>query len=646
MQVMTPVLWFVSALLMLAVLRSGAATGQLVVVGVDTCDTSGNLDGYIDAGEDGRIDLQLLNVGDYGAGSVLGVVSTSDPLATITDGLAWWGNIQNGTAEWSSANTFGIHISPQNRQDSLELSFLITWRDPSNQEENSAQTLTIPINQGFQVAIDTGGSLHEVGGNLTITITAGLRGKLDQEPVLAAKAAANVTRPNFSVDVSISLRDDGTDGDAVANDGNYTGIYPINGDDPLGLYRIDVIATRDCLYGKLSSSFKVFDPFLVWNRTYGGSKEYWVNGVAAAGDGGFVIAGSTYSFDPQHEDVYLVKVDREGNRIWERTYGTSKDDRAYAVVPSDDGGFVVAGYANSPPDYRDTTSSADIYLLKVDADGNKVWETIYGEDGYEWAFCITQSQDGGFIVGGSKPRQVGGHICRRVCVLKIDVDGNKVWEKTYGGSRDDRAFAITQSGDGGYVLAGFGNDEQDVYVLKIDSGGEKMWDKTYGGGGRDYAQGIVRTDDGFIVVGFTIASGLELDLYMLRIDRDGGKLWERILNKTTSSWANTIVRSGDGFVIVGGLGGLGDSRAYLAKIDCSGNVIWETFNWTLGLEGTDMVETGDGGFVLVGGSSLYGRGHVYVAKIKGTPWIALPEPCLGFVAIVLLAFIANRQTLQ
>lgn len=347
------------------------------------------------------------------------------------------------------------------------------------------------------------------------------------------------------------------------------------------------------------------EPFLIWNKTYGGELHGESTSVVPSGDGGFLVAGHTNSARTRYDDVHLMKVDAEGNRVWEGTYGTGKNDYAQAVVQSLDGGFVIAGYANCPLG-AGTTGSCDIYLLKIDARGETIWERIYGGDRYEWANCIAQSGDGGFIVGGS--------ISGDAYVLKIDSQGNKIWERTYGASRDDRIYAIADSGDGGFILTGFGNNEQDVYVLRIDSEGDTLWEKTYGGPDRDYGWAITRGSEGFVVAGSTYSKPF-WDIHLLGLGNNGDQIWERTHSTTIGLTGRAIVQSGDGYLVVGGLG----ERAYVLMIDTEGEKMWET-TLPYSSEATGVTEAGDGGFIILGSD-------FYVGKIKGTPF-PVPEHIL------------------
>ena len=136
----------------------------------------------------------------------------------------------------------------------------------------------------------------------------------------------------------------------------------------------------------------------VWEKTYGGSKYDIVKAVVSTEDRGFIVAGNTNSFGENFSDIYLIKIDENGNKVWERTYGGKYGDEASAITKVKDGGFIVAGNIESFDNGFE--GIYDIYLIKIDENGNKVWEKTYGRKGWDKVSAITKTIDGGFIVAG------------------------------------------------------------------------------------------------------------------------------------------------------------------------------------------------------------------------------------------------------
>ncbi len=165
----------------------------------------------------------------------------------------------------------------------------------------------------------------------------------------------------------------------------------------------------------------------------------------------------------------MLKLDSNGEIEWQKTYGGNKYDYAWSIQQTSDGGYIVAGST-----YTFGAGESDIWVLKLDSNGNVSWQRTYGGNDYDYAWSIQQTSDGGYIVTGSTESFGAGGT--DVWVLKLDGNGNVSWQKTYGGNDYDYAYSIQQTLDGGYTVAGstrsFGSDPTSVYVLKLDSNGE------------------------------------------------------------------------------------------------------------------------------------------------------------------------------
>jgi len=205
---------------------------------------------------------------------------------------------------------------------------------------------------------------------------------------------------------------------------------------------------------------------VVWQKTFGGSDDDRARSVQETIDGGYVVAGYTWS-SSEREDVYILKLDANGNKLWEKTFGGSDNDGAWSIQQTNDGGYVVAGYTSSFG-----AGSYDVYVLKLDTSGKEVWSKTFGGSSDDLAWSIQQTNDGGYIVAGYT---WSSSKWEDVYILKLDANGNKLWEKTFGGSYDDRAYCIQQTSDGGYIVAGytssFGVGNYDVYIIKMDANG-------------------------------------------------------------------------------------------------------------------------------------------------------------------------------
>jgi hypothetical protein len=199
--------------------------------------------------------------------------------------------------------------------------------------------------------------------------------------------------------------------------------------------------------------------------------------IIQSSDGGYVVAGYTGGgFGAGGYDFYVVKLDSSGNVQWTKTIGGSYDDVANSIIQSSDGGYVVAGWTES----FGAGYYPDIYVVKLDSSGNVLWTKTIGGSGLDYAWSIIRSSDGGYVVAGHTSSFGASYY--DIYVVKLDSSGNVIWSKTIGGTNEDnRAFSITQSSDGGYVVAGFttssGIPGEDIYVVKLDANGNACFSK-------------------------------------------------------------------------------------------------------------------------------------------------------------------------
>ena len=199
-----------------------------------------------------------------------------------------------------------------------------------------------------------------------------------------------------------------------------------------------------------------------WSKTFGGVDNDRGYSVAQTSDGGYIIAGETWSFGAGAMDVYLVKTDSNGIETWSKTYGGASSDRGYSVIQTIDGGYIIAGYSGN-----------DVYLIKTDSSGTEAWSKTYGGGSINYGLSVAQTSDGGFIITGAIYPSFPGSP--DVYLVKTDVNGVESWSKTYGGVGFDRGQSVVQTSDGGYIIAGetssSGAGGYDVYLIKTDSSG-------------------------------------------------------------------------------------------------------------------------------------------------------------------------------
>ena len=257
-----------------------------------------------------------------------------------------------------------------------------------------------------------------------------------------------------------------------------------------------------------------------WQKTYGGIYSDTAREIQQTSDGGYIITGYTDSFGTNTTDIWVIKLDASGDVSWEKTYGGSGSDIARSIQQTSDGGFIVAGQTQSFG-----ASDSYLWVLKLDMTGEVGWQNIYSGEGFDGATSIQQTQDGGYIVAGSTIPSLSGTF--DIWALKLDGNGNVSWQKTYGGAGDDYPVSLQQTSDRWFVIAGwttsFGAGIRDYLIIKLDSNGDIIWQKTYGGSLLDEAHYIRQTSDGgYVVAGDSFSSpGGSLECMIIKIDTNG-----------------------------------------------------------------------------------------------------------------------------
>jgi len=212
---------------------------------------------------------------------------------------------------------------------------------------------------------------------------------------------------------------------------------------------------------------------VLWEKTYGGSGGEDIRKIKPSADGGYVFVGSTSSFYTGAAgdfDFYLVKIDASGNLIWEKHYGGTDWDRAASFIITNDGGYLMVGYTASP---EFGAVAREVYMVKVDADGNKQWQKLYGWEHKDESADVIATDDGGYLIVGRSERLYDAKFDKwrsDLYVIKTDIIGNEVWSQTYGGFHDEGASCVRQVSDGGYIISGYTGSyskDSDIYLLKI-----------------------------------------------------------------------------------------------------------------------------------------------------------------------------------
>jgi hypothetical protein len=398
----------------------------------------------------------------------------------------------------------------------------------------------------------------------------------------------------------------------------------------------------------------------VWDRSYGGNDLEELKSIIYTKDNGFLLSGISYSMisgtktednrDPGHSsaDYYIVKLDSNGVMQWDKTYGGNRQDELHVAIQTADSGFMLAGrtFSDSSGDITQpylTYSFGDFWIVKLDRNGNKQWDRRYGGSDLDNPYSIVQNPDGSYLIGGNsespagldvtEPNRDSTNQTQDYWILKIDAAGNKLWDKRFGGTREDWLVSVIRTQQNQYILTGYSESEIgadktgykggiDYWVIKTDGSGNKIWDRTFGTGdidGSTMAQTAL-LNNGDIIVSGRSYSGIDQDktqnlwgasdFWFLRIDSSGNKIWDKDIGGNGNEELYSVVPTSDhGFLIAGdsysGISGnksennLGFEQSWIIKVDSNFNQRWDKTILTDGHdESGSAVETKDGCYVV------------------------------------------------
>ncbi|QQS27740.1 MAG: T9SS type A sorting domain-containing protein [Sphingobacteriales bacterium] len=357
----------------------------------------------------------------------------------------------------------------------------------------------------------------------------------------------------------------------------------------------------------------------IWAKTYGENGNLnnewgyaiWHNEI----ENTYLLAGQTNSFSLDgNENISLIKVDSNGDEIWQKEYDfQNNNDAAWGIAPAIDGGYALFGYTTFP------SGNSDMYLLKIDTEGNKLWDKTWNFSSDNRGWNISATPDGGFVVVGQVSDTLGASVL--TYLAKLNSDGDIQWDQLYGLS-SSVCYSVKPVSDGGYILAG--RNKQIVsgtstlaYLLKVNNTGQVVWEFFTGNSPWSRLFDVTETSSGtFMAVGTKLDSNLQnAKMLQVYINGGGGLIWEKTVDIPGYNFGNyKVLKTTDGnFAFLGNVELQTeplDRRGYLLKTDVYGNEIWSRYyGETIGV-GTVLYDAvyhlNDWGFVLFGGIQTKG----------------------------------------
>ena len=319
-----------------------------------------------------------------------------------------------------------------------------------------------------------------------------------------------------------------------------------------------------CVKSELSIENKNYE--LNYIKSFGGSNDDEANDIINTSDGGFMVIGSSTSSDGLiqnkmglESDIILMKFDSDKSIEWVKNYGGSRDDRGQSVVEVSGIGYALLGYSMSNDgDASSNEGFHDNWVILIDSKGDIIWEKSYGFSGHDHAYNIIKTKDGNLFFNGfldvtasrglGSTKKVGKSIKHGVGEFwchKIDLGGNILWRKYFGGTNNDRSYDSVETSDGDFLIVGSSESNDidisspkgsyDIWVIKLSSNGDLLWERSYGGSKYETANSIIQSADKKIhILGSTLSNDKNIsfqmgssDFWLLTIDSDGNLLSEQ-----------------------------------------------------------------------------------------------------------------------
>jgi len=299
----------------------------------------------------------------------------------------------------------------------------------------------------------------------------------------------------------------------------------------------------------------------LWSQYFGGSKVDVIRYLSQTLDGGFLLSGSSESYGPGESDIWIIKAYPSGLIEWNKNYGTSNNEYGGKALENNDGSLFLIGNG----DISDS-GDQDIWLIKTNSQGDSLWSKTYGGTGDETGHDIISLGDSSYIILGSTSSYGNGGA--DILLMKIDKEGAEEWSLNYGGTSDEYGQSIIETSDNGFVILSsiesYGDGNNAVNVLRINSSGEIIWEKTFGGGdGVKGSNMIQRTKDDNFILTFNSFDHLKngYETWVIKINDSGFIEWGRKFNNDDSDFGYSCVSTLDGgYAITGSTFNLGNGK--------------------------------------------------------------------------------------
>lgn len=341
---------------------------------------------------------------------------------------------------------------------------------------------------------------------------------------------------------------------------------------------------------------------ILFEKTFIGSSTEFGHSIIESGDGNFIICGTTETFSAGSTDIFVIKVNPEGDTIWTKTFGSSSEEIGHSlhIRAASDSGYILTGRT-----YGFGTTNGGVYIVKLQPNGDIAWDAVFDGSANEHGRAIELTEDKGYIIAGTNG-----------LILKLDSAGNMQWNKFYsgGGNMHFTNVAVIK-GKFQYLMLGeatsYGSGGRTNYTLLVDSLGNKLRERIYDFTYQDGVKRVLQTNDGGIL--FSGATRLQSSSSsqvgtLTKLDSAGNFIWARYYS--TGNFPQTFVHAREanegGFIFTGYSERHLNHRNFTMKVDEYGNLEWaRAYQGSGNVGGNDtkwgdnIVPTSDDGYFFI-----------------------------------------------
>ncbi len=354
-------------------------------------------------------------------------------------------------------------------------------------------------------------------------------------------------------------------------------------------------------------------------RTYGMKGYNYGEKAIQTKDNGYLLLGNKSGFIG-NTDVYIAKINSIGKLIWDKALGDTQINWAEDFIQTTDKSYIITGYTTT-----EENNDYDILVMKIDSLGNLLWKKSYGGEKWDHGHSIIETPDNDFVITGETYSEGNGN--NDIFLLKINQQGDSLWNKTFGGNLTDVGYDVSLCNDSSYIITGytnsFGNGAFDMYILKVNQLGDTIWTKTIGGPLDDKAfSGIENKNHEIVLTGSTLNyNAKKQDGIIVKTDSIGNYKWERLIGGDNNEEFYEIIENINGGYFITGYT---ESYGYAGTKDCY-SILTNSDGWfiggpTYGRENFDIskscIQTSDKGYLTIGSTESLGLGLSNILVVK------------------------------